>query len=107
MEEIITLEDFMKSPYNNILNAPVILDVDGERIEVTEEVSTPEFFKKYEFYQIVEIRPTLLPPHKDDIEEISDLAEVDVHFELGFVVVLEKYLEENKDYDGDRTEIDS
>lgn len=93
IEPIITLEDFMNSPYNDILNADVILDVNGERIEVTEEVSTPDFFKKFELMKVSEIRPMIKKPTQEDIEEEYGLPEVNVHFELAFLVVLEKYVE--------------
>lgn len=97
IEPIITLEDFMNSPYNEILNADVILDVDGERIEVTEEVSTPDFFKKFELMRVAEIRPTVKKPTQEDIEEEYGLPDVTVHFDLAFLVVLEKYIEESED----------
>lgn len=89
---MITLEEFMNSEYNDILNATVFLQVDGERIEVTEEISTPEFFKKYEKYEIEEIRPTIKAPKQEDICEDDCVAEIDVHLELAFLVVLKKYV---------------
>lgn len=97
LEPIITLNDFMQSEYNGILNAPVILQIGEEKIEVNEEVSTPEFFKKYENYKIVEIRPTIKAPTQEDIEEEYGLPDVTVHFEQAFLVVLENIYEESED----------
>lgn len=94
---MILLDEFMKSEYNDLLDADLYLLVDGEKIRITEENSTPEFFKKYEDYEIVNIRPTIMPVEQEDIVEDDLTPEVDVHFNLGFLVELEKYVEESED----------
>ena len=95
---MITFQDFVESEYNDsILNAPCVLLVDGKRIEVTEEISTPEFIKQYELYEVVEIRPTTLSPTQDDIVEEDEISEVNVNFRLAFLVELRKYVQESED----------
>lgn len=94
---MILLKEFMESEYNGILDADCYLLVDGERTRITEENSTPEFFKKYEDYEIVNIRPTIMPVAQEDITEDDMTPEVDVHFNLGFLIELEKYVEESED----------
>lgn len=96
LDTIVTLNDFMNSEYNDILNAPVIIQVDEKKIEVDEETSTPEFFEKYGNYKIVEIRPTIKAPTQDDIEEEFNLPDVNIHLEQAFLVVIENIFKESE-----------
>ena len=89
-----TLNDFLESDWNQIFNAPAVLQIYGsdEKDIIDEEMEDEDFdkiLKKYENYEITEIRPTMLDTKLGEVDYSDDTGEGTIEFRLGFLITFE------------------